>query len=65
MFINTNLIHFLPPDARRCFDRKEAASYVCVSPTTFDKLVRQGTMPKPDSVSWPQGLGPAGDRPVP
>ena len=47
MFINTNLIHALPQDARRCFDRKEAASYVCVSPTTFDKLVRQGTMPKP------------------
>jgi excisionase family DNA binding protein len=47
LFIAVELIHALPPEARRCFDRKEAASYVGVSPTTFDKLVRQGTMPRP------------------
>ena len=41
------LIHSLPPTARRCFDRKEAASYIGVSPPTFDKLVRAGTMPAP------------------
>jgi excisionase family DNA binding protein len=46
-YCNVGLIHALPPEARRCFDRKEAASYVGVSPTTFDKLVRQGTMPRP------------------
>ena len=45
--INAYLIHALPPSARRCFDRKEAASYVCVSVSTFDKLVRDGTMPQP------------------
>ena len=41
------LIHALPPNVRRCYDRKEAASYVGVSPTTFDKLVRRGVMPRP------------------
>ena len=46
MFI-AELIHALPPAARRCFDRKEAASYIGVSPTTFDKLVRAGTIPPP------------------
>lgn len=41
------LIHALPTSERRCFNRKEAASYVCVSVGTFDKLVREGTMPSP------------------
>jgi predicted DNA-binding transcriptional regulator AlpA len=41
------LIHALPPTSRRGFDRKEAASYVGVSPTHFDKLIRNGTMPQP------------------
>lgn len=41
------LIHALPPTSRRGFDRKEAASYVGISPTHFDKLVRIGTMPQP------------------
>ena len=41
------LIHPLTPDLRRGYDRKEAASYVGVSPTHFDKLVRIGKMPKP------------------
>ena len=40
------LIHALSPSARRGFDRREAASYVGVSPTSFDKLVRVGAMPK-------------------
>lgn len=47
MHINTYLIHALPPTSRRGFDRKEAASYVGVSPTHFDKLVREGIMPPP------------------
>lgn len=37
------LIHALTPDARRCYDRKEAASYVGVSPNSFDKLVRRAS----------------------
>jgi predicted DNA-binding transcriptional regulator AlpA len=41
------LIHALTPDVRRCYDRKEAASYVGVSPNSFDKLVRRGIMPRP------------------
>lgn len=45
--LEVGLIHALSPDARRCFDRKEAASYVGVSPTSFDKLVRRGDMPRP------------------
>jgi len=44
-FVEVGLIHALSHDARRCYDRKEAASYVGVSPTTFDKLVRKGAMP--------------------
>lgn len=40
------LIHALPTSERRCFDRKEAASYVGVSAGTFDKLVRTGEMPE-------------------
>jgi predicted DNA-binding transcriptional regulator AlpA len=46
-FVEVGLIHALSHDARRCCDRKEAASYVGVSPTTFDKLVRKGAMPQP------------------
>jgi hypothetical protein len=46
--INCELIHALPPSSRRGFDRKEAASYVGVSTTHFDKLVRQGIMPQPN-----------------
>ena len=45
--IEVGLIHALSPDARRCYDRKEAASYVGVSPTSFYKLVRRGVMPRP------------------
>ena len=47
MHISVGLIHALPPTARRCLDRKEAASYVGVSPVTFDKLVRACTIPAP------------------
>lgn len=45
--IYAGLIHALPTSERRCLNRKEAASYVCVSVGTFDKLVREGTMPSP------------------
>lgn len=45
--MNCGLIHALPTFQRRCFNRKEAASYLCVSPTTFDKLVNDGTAPNP------------------
>jgi excisionase family DNA binding protein len=45
MHITTCLIHALPAPDRRCYDRKEAASYVGVSVGTFDKLVREGEMP--------------------
>lgn len=41
----THLIHALPASSRRGFDRKEAASYIGVSPTHFDRLVREGIMP--------------------
>jgi predicted DNA-binding transcriptional regulator AlpA len=46
--IIAELIHALPPSSRRGFDRKEAASYVGVSTTHFDKLVRQGILPAPN-----------------
>lgn len=45
--IVASLIHALPPDVRRGFDRKEAASYIGVSIGSFDKLVRTGKLPKP------------------
>lgn len=45
--IGFSLIHALPIEARRGFDRKEAASYIGVSPAHFDKLVRKGMMPGP------------------
>ena len=47
MYIQAGLIHALEPSDRRCYDRKEAASYVGVSPPTFDKLVDDGSMPQP------------------
>ena len=47
MHFNACLIHALEPSSRRCFDRKEAASYVGVSPPTFDRLVDEGSMPQP------------------
>lgn len=46
-FNTCELIHALPPSSRRCFDRREAASYICVSVGYFDKLVQAGTMPAP------------------
>ena len=45
--MHIGLIHALPPSSRRGYDRKEAASYVGVSPTSFDKLVNDGTLPQP------------------
>lgn len=45
--LTAGLIHALPPTARRCINRKEAASYVGVSVGHFDMLVRSGEMPKP------------------
>jgi len=42
-----HLIHALPPSDRRCFDRKEAASYFGVSVGTFDRLVQKGELPRP------------------
>ena len=36
----------LPPPTRRGLNREEAAAYIDVSPNTFDKLVREGRMPK-------------------
>lgn len=35
----------LPFDCPRGLSRVEAARYIGVSPTTFDKLVAEGTMP--------------------
>ena len=45
MYLNVELIHALEPSERRCFNRREAASYVAVSTGTFDKLVKLGIMP--------------------
>jgi excisionase family DNA binding protein len=47
MYLQVELIHALQPSERRCYNRKEAASYVGVSVGTFDKLVQQGVMPSP------------------
>ena len=47
MFLAARLIHALPPSERRCFDRKEAASFFSVSVGTFDKLVQGGELPQP------------------
>jgi predicted DNA-binding transcriptional regulator AlpA len=38
----------LPPNlAPRLIGREAAAAYVCVSPATFDEMVRDGRMPLP------------------
>jgi predicted DNA-binding transcriptional regulator AlpA len=47
MNFTTKLIHALHPSERRCFNRKEAASYVGISTGSFDKLVKKGEMPAP------------------
>lgn len=47
MLTQFSLIHALPASSRRGYSRKEAASYVGVSPPTFDKLVRERSMPTP------------------
>ncbi|WP_235962770.1 helix-turn-helix transcriptional regulator [Jannaschia marina] len=36
-----------PPSPKRGLTRNEAAHYIGVSPTTFDRLVQQKVMPKP------------------
>jgi predicted DNA-binding transcriptional regulator AlpA len=42
----------LPPTlAPRLISREAAAAYVNVSPTTFDAMVKGGTMPKPRRLS--------------
>jgi predicted DNA-binding transcriptional regulator AlpA len=42
----------LPPTlAPRLISREVAAAYVNVSPTTFDAMVKDGTMPKPRRLS--------------
>jgi predicted DNA-binding transcriptional regulator AlpA len=41
----------LPPTlAPRLIGREAAAAYVCVSPNTFDTMVRDGRMPPPKSL---------------
>lgn len=40
----------LPFDCPRGLNRLEAARYVGVSPTTFDKLVSDGKMPRPKEI---------------
>lgn len=40
----------LPFDCPRGLSRIEAARYVGVSPSTFDKLVNSGAMPRPKRV---------------
>lgn len=40
----------LPFDCPRGLSRLEAARYVGVSPTTFDKLVSDGKMPRPKEI---------------
>lgn len=40
----------LPFDCPRGLSRAQAAAYVGVSPGTFDKLVEDGTMPKPKQI---------------
>jgi predicted DNA-binding transcriptional regulator AlpA len=42
----------LPPTlAPRLISREAAAAYVCVSPNTFDDMVKDGRMPKPKRLS--------------
>ena len=40
----------LPFDCPRGLNRLEAARYIGVSPTTFDKLVTDGRMPRPKEI---------------
>lgn len=40
----------LPFDCPRGLNRVEAARYVGVSPTTFDRLVAEGMMPEPKAI---------------
>lgn len=37
----------LPPPTRRGLSREEAAAYIDISPNTFDRMVKDGLMPKP------------------
>ena len=48
--ITCELIHTLPLSERLGVDRREAADIVGVSPTFFDRLVREGTMPQPIAI---------------
>jgi predicted DNA-binding transcriptional regulator AlpA len=43
----TELPPSLPP---RLVSREVAAAYVCVSPNTFDQMVKEGRMPRPKSL---------------
>lgn len=47
MLLTTYLVHALPVSDRRCLSRREAASYIAVSVSYFDKLVADGIMPGP------------------
>lgn len=40
----------IAPPTRRGLSRVEAAGYIGVSPTTFDKLVAAGEMPSPKRI---------------
>jgi len=41
----------LPPTLTpRLISREAAAAYVCVSPNTFDQMVKDGLMPRPKSL---------------
>lgn len=40
----------ISPPSRRGLSRGEAAGYVGVSPTTFDKMIERGEMPSPKRV---------------
>lgn len=40
----------VPPPTRRGLNRVESATYIGISPTTFDGLVAQGQMPQPKRV---------------
>jgi len=47
----TKRVSVLPPSLPpRGLNRVQAAEYIGVSPTKFDELVREGTMPKPKRV---------------
>lgn len=47
MHLATGLFHALPFSDRRVCSRDEAASYVGVSAGKFNKMVANGSMPKP------------------